>query len=79
MLSHLAAKAARPTAMAAFRPQARFITATTKAAATPIQQGSKGRQMPAAYNRATTPATGVEATLTIRVCWSQPIIETPLN
>ena len=69
MFSHLAAKAARPSAAAVFRPQARFVSATTKAAATAqrVQQGSKGRQMPPDFNRATTPATGVEATLTIRV------------
>ena len=68
MFSRFASRAFKPTAAAAaFKPQTRCFSATlgpmaNRAAA----QGSKGRQMPKSFTRATEPASGVEATLTIR-------------
>lgn len=69
MFSRLALKAAKPAAFGAagLSAHARFLS-TTGSLATKAALGSKGRQMPQTLSRATQPASGIEATLTIRVC-----------
>ncbi|KAI1329721.1 small subunit of carbamoyl phosphate synthase [Xylariaceae sp. FL0255] len=68
MFSRIALKAAKPAAVGAAclkQPQARSFTNAT-ALASKASQGSKGRQMPSKFSPPTAPASGSEATLTIR-------------
>lgn len=69
MLSRFAFKAAKPHAAYAIGAaglKARCLSTTTTLA-NKAAQGSKGRVMPQTFTRATAPASGIEATLTIRV------------
>lgn len=72
MFSRFAFRAAKPHAIIAvgLKPQARCLSTTAATLASKAAQGSKGRLMPQTYTRATAPASGMEATLTIRVCYS---------
>ncbi|KAK7754088.1 Multifunctional pyrimidine synthesis protein CAD [Diatrype stigma] len=68
MFSRFAFKAAKPHAInaAGFKLQARCFSVSAATLASKAAQGSQGRVMPQTYTRATAPASGMEATLTIR-------------
>lgn len=69
MFCRFAFKAAKPHAInaAGFQLQARCFSVSAATLASKAAQGSKGRVMPQTYTRATAPASGMEATFTIRV------------
>lgn len=71
MFSSFAARVPTTLGHAARRAPLRLST-QVRLASRLVVDGSKGRAMPLKNTRATAAASGMDATFTIRVCWTHP-------